>query len=138
MSRLKYIFSNETVVYKGFTLRRIRAVRDMSSDFDGVIKSGEIGGWIESEENLSHSGSCWVHLEAKVYGKAKVFDDARVTDQAVVCENAVVSGEALVAGSSCISEMPTLPISPKLTASRFPLEIRLGWGASVKLEEALA
>lgn len=42
-------------------LRRIRQLSD-----------GALGGWIESEENLSQEGSCWVYGDARVYGNARV------------------------------------------------------------------
>jgi hypothetical protein len=36
-------------------LYRIKAVRDFSD-----VKKGDIGGYVESEDNLSHEGDCWV------------------------------------------------------------------------------
>ena len=58
VSQFKYTFTDETLAYKGVSLRRIRAARDIGSKFDGVIMSGDLGGWIQSEENLAHSGNC--------------------------------------------------------------------------------
>ena len=45
----KYEFTGETMVLEGRTLNRIRRIED-----------GLIGGWIESEKNLSHevTNSC--------------------------------------------------------------------------------
>lgn len=63
----KYEFTGETLEYGGKTLRRIRAVRDF-----GNVKSGELGGWIESEENLSHSGN------ARVFGNARVSSESEI------------------------------------------------------------
>ena len=63
----KYEFTGETKVVDGITLNRIRAIRVF-----GNIKAGDIGGWIEKEENLSHEGSAWVCGSAKVFGSAKV------------------------------------------------------------------
>lgn len=37
------------------TLYSIRALRDF-----GDVKAGDFGGWIESEDNLSQAGDCWV------------------------------------------------------------------------------
>ena len=44
----------------------------------GDIVAGDIGGWIESEKNLSQVGIAWVSGEAQVYGQAHVSGEARV------------------------------------------------------------
>ena len=44
---------------------RIRALFDF-----GYIKAGELGGWIESENNLSQYGDAWVSGNAEVSGNA--------------------------------------------------------------------
>ena len=75
----KYEFTGETqnieCTGKVITLRRIRAARD----FMGVKKE-ELGGWIETEDNLSHSGNAWVSGDAQVSGNARVPGNARVYD----------------------------------------------------------
>lgn len=63
----KYEFTGETKEFFGTTLKRIRA----KISFGNVI-SGEIGGWIEKEENLSQYGNAWVYDNAKVYDNAEV------------------------------------------------------------------
>ena len=67
----KYEFTGETkqveLLFRTATLHRIKAVAEF-----GVVKIGDIGGWIEKEENLSHEG------DAKVYGNAKVFSISHV------------------------------------------------------------
>lgn len=42
------------------------------------ISDGEYGGFIESENNLSQDGNCWVGLGSMVYGKAKVYNNAQI------------------------------------------------------------
>ena len=76
----KYELTEETVTVYGKTLYRIRAVRDF-----GSVKTGEFGGYIEKEENLSHFGNAWVS------GNAKVSGNARVSGNACVCGDAEVS-----------------------------------------------
>ena len=34
------------------------------------VEKGELGGFIEKEDNLSHSGDAWVYGDAQVYGNA--------------------------------------------------------------------
>lgn len=73
----KYEFTGEVkrikLIGTEVVLRRIRAVTAF-----GVVEAGDIGGWIEKEENLSHDGSAWVHGNARVYGDAEVCGDAMV------------------------------------------------------------
>ena len=88
-------FTGETKVFLGITLKRIKA----SVSFSTVIK-GQIGGWIEKEENLS--GNAWVSGNAQVYGNAWVFGYARVYGNARVYDNARVYGNAQVYGDAWV------------------------------------
>ena len=95
----KYEFTGETkqinTISGTVTLHRIKA----SVAFDN-IKSGDIGGWIEKKENLSHDGNAWVFGDAQVYGDARVFDDAQVYGDARVYGDAQVYGDARVYGDA--------------------------------------
>ena len=73
MVNKKYEFTGETKKFLGRTLKRIKRISD-----------GVIGGWIESEENLSHEGWCFIYDEARVYDEAIVCDEARVCGKAKV------------------------------------------------------
>ena len=46
---------------------------------------GDLGGYVEKEENLSQSGDAWVYGDAKVYGNAQVSGDARVENDHMQC-----------------------------------------------------
>ena len=81
----KYELTEETFTVFGKTLYRIRAVRDF-----GSVKTGEFGGYIEKEENLSHFGNAWIYGDARVSGNARVYGDARVSGNAWVYGNAEV------------------------------------------------
>ncbi len=97
----KYELTSETLQYEGCTLHRIKALKDF-----GPFKAGELGGWIESEENLSQANNAWVYGDSKVYEDAKVYDDAvicgnaRVRGNARVFDNAMVCGKANVFGNA--------------------------------------
>lgn len=78
-------YSTETGTWYPIKLYRIRALRDFND-----VKTSELGGYVQKEENLSHEGNCWVYDDAQVYGNARVFDDAKVSDNAEVHENAQV------------------------------------------------
>ena len=79
----KYELTDETKVVNGVTLHRIRAVRDIP---EHAIKSGDLGGWLETAKNLSHDGAAWVMDSAYVMGKARVADSARVMGKARVMD----------------------------------------------------
>ena len=93
----KYELTEETVTVFGKTLYRIRAVRDF-----GSVKTGEFGGYIEKEENLSHFGNAWVYGDARVFDNAWVYGNAKVYGDARVFGNAWAYGEVQVAGNAWI------------------------------------
>ena len=92
---IKYELTDETKNFCGITLHRIRALRDIPSV---KVKSGDLGGWIEKENNLTQYGDAWVCGDAKVHGNAMVYGDAKVCDDAMVYDNARVFGDAEVYG----------------------------------------
>ena len=93
----KYELTSETKVIDGVELHRIKAIKSF-----GNIKKGELGGWIESEKNLSQYGDAWVCGYAKVFDNAKVDGNAKVGGNAWVCGNAKVGGNAWVCGDAMV------------------------------------
>lgn len=93
----KYELTEEILEKRGSILKRIRAIKDF-----GNVKKGDLGGWIEKEENLSHEGLCWVAEEAKVYNDAKVCGNAIVSGRAQVFDTSRILGEAMVSGEATI------------------------------------
>ena len=81
----KFEFTGETktisLLFRTATLHRIRAVAEF-----GLVKIGDLGGWIEKEENLSHEGKAWVWGNAEVWGNAKVWGNAEVWGNAKVSD----------------------------------------------------
>ena len=77
----KYELTSETKVINGVKLHRIKALKSF-----GRVEKGELGGWIESEKNLSQDEDAWV------------FDNAKVEDKSKVRGNATISGNATVRG----------------------------------------
>ena len=69
----KYEFTGKIKTIFGIEFKQIRAIISF-----GCVVAGEIGGWIECEENLSQSGNAWVFGDARVSGNARVSGDARV------------------------------------------------------------
>lgn len=77
---------------KEVTLYRIRATRDIK---DHGVKKGDVGGWIEKEENMPGYNS-WIADEAKVFGKAQIKRNALVSGNAEVCGEAIIDENAKV------------------------------------------
>lgn len=73
----------------GTKLFRIKALIEF-----GNVKAGELGGFVEKEENLNHEGNAWVYGNAEVYGNARVYGNASVYGDARVCGDARVYGNA--------------------------------------------
>lgn len=119
----KYELTDESITIKESTLYRIKALKDFSD-----VKKGDLGGFIESEDNLSQLGDCWVYNDAKVYNSAivyenarieglaevygnarvsdssKVHDNAKVFDNATISDNAKICDNAKIYGNACISD----------------------------------
>ena len=85
----KFKLTSEFIVdISGVKLFRIKALIEF-----GNVKAGDLGGYIEKEENLSHMGDAWVSDDARISGNAQVFGNARVFGNAWVSGNARVSGD---------------------------------------------
>ena len=95
----KYQLTEESKQIGEITLHRIQALKSF-----GDVKEGDLGGWIEKEENLSHDGNAWVYDDAEVCGNARVCGDARVCDNAEVYDDAEVRGNAKVCGDARVCD----------------------------------
>ena len=62
----KYELTGGFKLHFGIKLWRIKALVDI----EGVCKIGDLGGYVQSENNLDQSGNAWVSGEAQVYGNA--------------------------------------------------------------------
>ena len=89
MENKKFELTGEFILFFGIKLFRIRALIDF-----GDVKSGDLGGYIENEINLSHNDDAWV------YGNTKVYGNALVCDNAIVCGNAKVYDDVWIYGNS--------------------------------------
>ena len=95
----KYELTSETIEIDGTILHQIKALKDFSD-----VKAGDLGGWIEKEENLSQMGDTWVYSNAKVYGNAHICNNAKVFGNALVCGSAVVRDNAKVYGYAFVHD----------------------------------
>ena len=91
----KYELTEESIEFNGHKLYRIKAIKDF-----GPVDAGQLGGYIQSEENLSYDGYCWVYQSARVYENARVCGNASVSGKSHVYGDAEVSDGAWVSGKS--------------------------------------
>ena len=95
MNMKKYTMLMSGVTLNGHKLYIIQALRSF-----GNVKAGDLGGFIESEDNLSHHGNCWVYDNARVMDMSWVSCNARVSENAMVYGEGYVSGNAQVHGNA--------------------------------------
>ena len=95
----KYELTTNTKVVFGRKLFRIKALIAF-----GDVEVGELGGFIEKEENLDQDGDAWVYGNACVCDNARVYDDAWVCGNACICDDARVYGNAQVYGNACVCD----------------------------------
>lgn len=141
---MKYeILKDRSITIEGHTLYRIRSV----ADFLGVL-SGTLGGFVESEYNLSQEGTCWIADEAAVYGHSVVMengwvggssrvyghsiirgnghiDDVAIIRSSEIKDNAVIKGSAILQESS-IGGSTIIEDNARLENVRVP------WRATIK------
>ena len=91
MQRKYELVMDDTIEVYGHILYHIRALKNFCN-----IKEGDLGGYIEKTNNLSHAGDCWVYDNACVWDNARVCGNARVYGNACVWNNARVCGNAHV------------------------------------------
>ena len=75
----KYELTAEFIEKWGKKLFRIKALISF-----GSVEAGELGGYVEKEDNLAQTGDAWVYGDARVSGNARVYGDAEVSGNAEV------------------------------------------------------
>jgi hypothetical protein len=104
-----------TRTFKGRKLFQIEALKDFAN-----VCTGDLGGYVQHESNLSQRGSCWIYNDgiamdtsrvtnsASIHGQAVVKDSALLSEFCTVQGNAVISGRGDIAGHADISENGTV------------------------------
>lgn len=91
-------------------LCQVRALRDFS-----WVSKGSLGGYVQSEKNLSHEGNCWIDPRGVVLENAVVSENAYIGADSVINGNAQIRGKATVSHSYA-SETPLWKETLKLIA----------------------
>ena len=88
----KYSLTKTTKEFLGRTLYQIKAEISF-----GSVTKGELGGFIEKEENLSQDNNAWI------FGDAWIFGNAQISGNAWIFGNARIYGDAQISGNARIS-----------------------------------
>lgn len=91
-----------------YSTRRIKAVKSFRLITGRLVQAGELGGFVESEANLSQEGSCWIADDAVVCGDAFICDDAVVSEDASVCDSGLVKDDSWVCGGARVYDAATV------------------------------
>lgn len=100
MTQKYKILQDVTMEHAHRTICRIQALKSFND-----VKAGDLGGWVESEDNLSQEGNCWIYDEAKVYHKAIVSDNAEIHSYAEIFDSAKVYQNATIWGKAQIGHL---------------------------------
>jgi len=97
---MKYELTDEFKIVHKKKLYRIRALKS----FQGWnnVKIGDLGGFVESEKNLSQDGGCWICEDAMVLGNAIVFDEACLYGRVLIEHYSQIFGDAKVYGDAYV------------------------------------
>lgn len=100
------IVSGKHMKWDGHTLYRIKACRSFTTNSGRKVKKGDLGGWIEKEDNLSQkeNDTSWIFDDAKAYGGADVFDNAIVSDYAQIFGGASAWDNVEIFGNAKIGD----------------------------------
>ena len=88
-----------TIRWQGHTLHRIKALRDF-----GDIKRGDLGGFVENENNLSHEGNCWLYNNAKAMDDSRLYDNSAMYDYSEISGNSEMHDNSTMHGDSEIND----------------------------------
>lgn len=95
----KYKLTEETIEFNGVKLYRIEALKNF-----GCVKKGDKGGFVQSENNLSQLGNCWIFDDSKAIGNSLVYKNALLSGNSIICDNAVASGFSWIYSHSIVCE----------------------------------
>ena len=126
MEEKNYELTNIVKHVNGHVVYRIKCVNEFKCQ-GKVIKVGQLGGFVESEDNLSDNA--WVDDDSVIYGNSevsdnayicgnsRVYDSALVFDDAYICDNSEVCGNAWVFGKAYVSHKSVIFGSARVTGN---------------------
>lgn len=95
----KFKLTNTMIERFGARLFQIQAIRDFKN-----VKKDDLGGFVSSENNLSHEGTCWIKHSAYACGASLVSGNAEISENVAISGKAHIYGEAIVFGQATVSD----------------------------------
>ena len=68
------------------------------------VRQGDLGGFVQSENNLSQEGACWLFQNAIAAEDAVVAENAQIRNLAVLRGNTMVVGNAIIRDCSIVED----------------------------------
>ena len=93
----KYELTDDSITFMERKLFRIRAIRSFND-----VAAGDLGGYVEKEENLSHDNDAWISDNARISGNAHIYDHVNISGNAHIYDHADIYGDARISGNACI------------------------------------
>ena len=81
-------------------LHRIRALTDVGTD----VHKGDLGGFVETENNLDQEGFAWIGEDAIACEDSYIGGDAILADSAVARDSAYVGNNAVIADHAVVQD----------------------------------
>lgn len=119
--KYELLHSDRRILGNGAVVYRIRALRDFWE-----VKAGELGGFVESEDNLSHEGKCWVSGDGMVIEHARVSGDVLVSDS-LVFGHAALSGLCIVFNDAQVGGHSVMTGPLGIVDGRMAAGVRVDW-----------
>jgi hypothetical protein len=87
MSDKKYkLVKTDKTTLSGQIVYRIKALKDFND-----VKKGDLGGYIQTEDNLSHKNNAWVYNGSVVFDDALISGDARIMGESYVYSDVILN-----------------------------------------------
>lgn len=106
----KSCISDEEMSIVEIKLYRIQALKTFTKPggYNPVVHVGELGGYVEAEDNLSQDGNCWLFDKARVKDGGKVLDDAIVYDKSLISKNSIIRGRSVIGGHCFVTNQSVI------------------------------
>ena len=110
------VIEDDNIVFDDIKYFRIRALKDFSD-----VRKGDFGGYIESEDNLSQEGICWIYDDSKVSGTAHINGSIKVKDETLITGNVSLNVNEGIIEYSLINGDNNSYTSVNITANRMSI-----------------
>ena len=134
----KYCILEERKGFLNKEVNRIMAMRSFLVRGHILVVMGDIGGYVEKEDNLSQKGNCWIDGDSMALDDSKISGDsylhghvltignATVSGNAFIKDGCTVTGDAVIDGDVCITSNSHVSGKSKVTG-----KVRLFTGVRV-------